>query len=1468
MRITSHFTACAACILTLTAASAIFVSGQALRFGDADLPAYDPTNFAANNSDFIATQLLTAKNHIKEAASVEPGPEQDRIYRLAAEALQEVLNTGNLHEQVVRSGDEHERWTGALENCESIIRDLPERGRAVYEELFRDRAAIELDLALNGRDETRFRSLLQRYALTDSGRRAARLFARQMFERGDFQQAAYALKRLLDILTEDGTEQLQTVRASIVAELAFCYHRLGMQAPLQALATTNSAICELLVNAGSEKNSLQDYLTYLIGRTPDTVNAPAHTRHLSLPIYSLSNMARPESPQHITASAWSVNPPPPGGKIYNSDFMNYPEPEIPPLLPSVHESLVLVNSGSTLSAYDTMTGANPWPGATPFRATNNSYHLLEPDPNLLLTVSAYRNLAFAALEHPLDSVRQEIKPELRFGFPLYPTFPMVKRALTAVDTGNGRIVWTLGGMYDEDSVSGNEMERFASRVSFHHSFVVDGTLYAVGATREGEAELFLFAADPETGDPLWYVSLCQGQQENTMFGRAGREPLPGIPVYADGVIYICTNLGGVVAVDIGARRVSWVTRYEALPRPITRGQQCYYRKVTFANGAPGLARDKKGNVFLLAAPTDARHLIALNANTGEQLWACEVEKRQSSLNDTTGEAPTVFIGADASYAYVGKGNQLLQIALDDGKVTATFEVGFPVDPRRTAANPLSGRPALCKNEILWPGVYGTCGIPVGNRALDERTAVSRTAPGAVGNLVVRDGMLVCSRGVNYLGRGTGAPTVEARFDFASLLAQLRGQLASGSADAEAHLRYALLASRLIGRDGFSEQDVEKSLKEAVRQSVNHPSLEQIHNTAIRALFRLYLDRAALLFADSKREDMARALNEAGKLASGASEQLDVFRLRESALDKWGSVADRLNFYAAFFDTDQTFEVMISGARLPVKLYSRLMHAKLNVGQGKFPAAIEGVQHILALLPENGEASLYPGLVEWIESIIADHGESVYAAVEKEASEALNRVSGDGAADAARFDIIRRYPNSRAASEAARLICAKAAPEQNATDNATIQKVLDFLSRRRLRDDTVAAWLALHDLHLAREQEVAAYMVIARLKGADQKLHVSYGGKTAALASVLAELEQRYQRPEADTAGLMPLAPPFEDKPSWSVVLPEGSGPAIPAQPKQENELVFLTDSQRGGVIALEASTGKERWRAPLARGRGVTLVEHQDTLVVITISAATGLAIASGEERWSIPMNGILLWHEYVNGLLICMALESDRDDPETASVFAIDCQLGSVAWRANVTSGAGATARVVAGTSLWFASDASGGPRLIEMDMTTGKIVNDASLAARVMGNMALDSAGSLVLPLMDGTLIIIDPKTLAIRHTLQHGMPAVRALFVHGTIAALTSQHDGTFIAFDTGSGHRLWELKPKYKASCSGVWQNGSAINAVFMASSKEFHVVSLDMTKGNWRFDTLVAAPKDASIRVLFASATPFSGGVALMTRRLH
>ncbi len=805
MRITSHFTACAACILTLTAASAIFVSGQALRFGDADLPAYDPTNFAANNSDFIATQLLTAKNHIKEAASVEPGPEQDRIYRLAAEALQEVLNTGNLHEQVVRSGDEHERWTGALENCESIIRDLPERGRAVYEELFRDRAAIELDLALNGRDETRFRSLLQRYALTDSGRRAARLFARQMFERGDFQQAAYALKRLLDILTEDGTEQLQTVRASIVAELAFCYHRLGMQAPLQALATTNSAICELLVNAGSEKNSLQDYLTYLIGRTPDTVNAPAHTRHLSLPIYSLSNMARPESPQHITASAWSVNPPPPGGKIYNSDFMNYPEPEIPPLLPSVHESLVLVNSGSTLSAYDTMTGANPWPGATPFRATNNSYHLLEPDPNLLLTVSAYRNLAFAALEHPLDSVRQEIKPELRFGFPLYPTFPMVKRALTAVDTGNGRIVWTLGGMYDEDSVSGNEMERFASRVSFHHSFVVDGTLYAVGATREGEAELFLFAADPETGDPLWYVSLCQGQQENTMFGRAGREPLPGIPVYADGVIYICTNLGGVVAVDIGARRVSWVTRYEALPRPITRGQQCYYRKVTFANGAPGLARDKKGNVFLLAAPTDARHLIALNANTGEQLWACEVEKRQSSLNDTTGEAPTVFIGADASYAYVGKGNQLLQIALDDGKVTATFEVGFPVDPRRTAANPLSGRPALCKNEILWPGVYGTCGIPVGNRALDERTAVSRTAPGAVGNLVVRDGMLVCSRGVNYLGRGTGAPTVEARFDFASLLAQLRGQLASGSADAEAHLRYALLASRLIGRDGFSEQ---------------------------------------------------------------------------------------------------------------------------------------------------------------------------------------------------------------------------------------------------------------------------------------------------------------------------------------------------------------------------------------------------------------------------------------------------------------------------------------------------------------------------------------------------------------------------------------------------------------------------------------------------------------------------------------
>ncbi|MBK9383627.1 MAG: hypothetical protein IPN34_02215 [Planctomycetes bacterium] len=93
--------------------------------------------------------------------------------------------------------------------------------------------------------------------------------------------------------------------------------------------------------------------------------------------------------------------------------------------------------------------------------------------------------------------------------------------------------------------------------------VVGGRVFAVARrTSGGKERLELWCCRRETGEPLWVRRLCEGAPVRTQSSRSFRPSggtLPtSAPVYSDGLVYVATNLGVLVACDALDGAVAWL----------------------------------------------------------------------------------------------------------------------------------------------------------------------------------------------------------------------------------------------------------------------------------------------------------------------------------------------------------------------------------------------------------------------------------------------------------------------------------------------------------------------------------------------------------------------------------------------------------------------------------------------------------------------------------------------------------------------------------------------------------------------------------------------------------------------------------------------------------------------------------------------------------------------------------------------
>jgi outer membrane protein assembly factor BamB len=290
---------------------------------------------------------------------------------------------------------------------------------------------------------------------------------------------------------------------------------------------------------------------------------------------------------------------------------------------------------------------------------------------------------------------------------------------------------------------------------------------------------------------------------------------------------------------------------------------------------------------------------------------------------------------------------------------------------------------------------------------------------------------------------------------------------------------------------------------------------------------------------------------------------------------------------------------------------------------------------------------------------------------------------------------------------------------------------------------------------------------------------------------------------------------------WKVEVGEGY-----ATPLVVGDVVYVFTRRDGeeGIAALEASTGRQRWRtsypAPYspakpaaAHGAGpkATPLFHDAKLFTMGISGIVSAFDArSGARLWQTqptpeaPFYGAAVSPLGEKGLVIA---HPGNYGPLTA----FDARTGLVSW----TAGAGG----------FFAS-----PIFVALERTqqvvsaTQDAVIGVSLDGRVLWRFPLDSRNGVTTPVLgDGTIIVGSPdRVIAFRPRLRDGVWAVETVWetkdvtmyvsnpvlVDGVLYGLSTKQRGQFFAIDAKTGHVLW-LGPPREADNTAVVKAGQLL-----------------------------------------------------------
>jgi|GEM_PF-5664410 len=1444
-----------------------------------------------------------------EAEILAHASRRDHLLAEAARVMVELAEARRIN-QFVLPVEEGKRWAGVMEAIKRKLDSLPPQVREVFRYELELNAQVQHRMATNGDDQSALDDVIQRYAVTAAGRKAATDVGSRAFEGGDLERAAFALRSLLDAnlksietpLDASASGEARAARASLrleclraASKLATVYAELSRRTQLMQLVEQTRSLADELVLVGDTQMPFAQWLSRSLARCKDELVQPASSDFAALPGYSASGNPLPEDPADVTEMEWQIPIAKPESSLYPyGAFMDYLESEAPPQIPVVHRSMVLLNCGEELQAIDLFTSESAWRvRAHPF--SRDAFHLSDQDPNLMLTVSAKGDLAFAALENPLTYARNDPAPDMRFGG-LFPVYPMVQRTLVAVEVNTGQLKWKLGGLYEDEarpSDYSTQLEYVAQRASYHHAMQIGDTLYAIGVIRKGQGELFLIAINPESGEPKWHLSLCQGQQENTMFGRAAREPIPAPPVYEGGTMYVLSNLGAVIAVNLDGQNIRWVTRYDAMPRPFTRQSTTRYRKRTFLNSKPVLVRGADSMPMLLVAPTDSRFLTALDTREGKELWKYAVEDKQTQPNGRMQDdnlvdvGPTAFIGVRGDRVFIGKNRvsgsrmspvvqpEVHTINVADGALIDSTQIPAGDTGNRRGEivwNPLNGRPLLCEKAIYWPGHEGISVLRFEGDALAKGRPPMIADSYYAGNLVSYEGIMINVQGSAYVGRSV-KQVLSARFKLSSLLKDAESSARARPNDARAQLRLALLASRMVGEGTYSADDVRKAFERALLLAQDDPKLASVLSAARRGLFQRAFEDAVA--RDIARDDAGfqKAVKLAAQYAQSNEHYYNLFVLREKHLldavgeDAMGNLQAALTFYREWEDSEHHFSKDHLGLRMPVQLYSALRRASWTELLGDNGKSIAAYQDLLGKCDDYVELRLK--VILWIERLRENAQGDPYAGVEARAREAYDRLNErQDSVSANWLRIAHTYPNSDSAALA--LTQLHRVRQEHNTLARFVDDIPDEFGMLKLNDARLALWIKHYETLVELDREVSAILLLRRIQVMpklmpDVQLMAAEG--LSLDAWIERELDLRgtsFESPPAFSAGPQQLA----TQASWEIEQdPENTLMSLP-RVRGEPDLMLMRPTTKQTLLAYSISTGKKVWeRDSFSYYHGFDPVRLGSRLIMLNGHKLTALDRDTGDELWSVALGGYVN-DSVVKGDLILVVVRPSYNGTLASGnlLVAIDAQAGSKVWSQELDIGS-FSPLVVAERYVYLATNSNTGNRLLALNIGDGSIARSVVLEEQVRRSMVMTKEGQLAYLANNDAIRIRDPETLEAQRVIWPNIRSLREIIVDDDNLIVVS-HFGQMKAFNSASGEEQWQVQLDGSSSVNDVWLISGKLLLLsnFNPSRDEpargpAHAVHVyDARSGEFSYQRVLMETEPGG-SILLQGRSPFSTGAA-------
>jgi len=404
----------------------------------------------------------------------------------------------------------------------------------------------------------------------------------------------------------------------------------------------------------------------------------------------------------------------------------------------------------------------------------------------------------------------------------------------ALRASDGTLLWRAS---EDDAAEGGPLLDPASMLS---PPVVQDQVHCVVNRKRQEAESFLATFDRATGRLLRRTFLCSHNSPDLL----GIGSQPAVPAIEADAVFCLTNIGAIAAVDRFDNAVRWIYRYNFLA-PVLK-KRSIKRSDRWANG-PVVVAD--GRVF--AAPQDSDYAIALDARTGELLWA----QPRDGWRYLAGVANSMVLvsGETAAGIDAASGKLIWQ--------TPPFE-GDP-----------AGRPVAAADGLLVPTTVALYKV---DPATGNCSQLYRwEGRGRPGNLAVVNGSLLVAwaQGLDLIepwaqtlerenGKPPGEWTAVELFDLGAI-SRRRGDL----------LRALDLLSR-AARSSLPGSDLDKNIRSE--------------------LFALHFEQARKAQQARRWQDAANEFQQAAQTAPDTPRQIDALVARANAhekLDQWDQAVD-------------------------------------------------------------------------------------------------------------------------------------------------------------------------------------------------------------------------------------------------------------------------------------------------------------------------------------------------------------------------------------------------------------------------------------------------------------------------------------------------------------------------------------------------------------------------------------------------